>query len=103
MFLRTTLDFSAGAFALENKDIKRWTMQGMSVLPECFGEYMTMDTEGRVISPETNDVTFFFRGRTKTIQTILTPAQAEAYTMENVLGGWTEEVQHKIQSFNQHN
>ena len=97
VFLRTVLDYSAGDFALENKDIKRWTMQGMSVLPKCFGEYMTMDTEGRVISPETNDVTFFFRGRTKTIQTILTPAQAEAYTMENVLGPWVEEVNKQIQ------
>ena len=97
VFLHTTLDMSAGPFGLENKAIKRWTVQGMSVLPECFGEYQTTDTDGHLISPATNEVDFVFRGRTKTMNTILTKEQAEAYTMENVLGPWAEEAKQQIQ------
>ena len=71
VFLNTRLDFSAGEFRLEGKGIQRWTVQGMMTLPECFGEYRTMDQEGRVVSPETNEVTFVLDGKSRTMNTIL--------------------------------
>jgi hypothetical protein len=93
VFLNTTLDFSAGDFTLENKDIRRWTLNGMSALPEKMGEYRTMDVEGRVISPETNEVVFTYKGATKTMNTILTDAEAARYTKEYVLGEWASEIE----------
>lgn len=92
VFLNTILDFSQGEFALENKDIQRWTRNGMSVLPALMGEYGTVDTEGRVVSPAENIVEFVYRGEIKTMNTILTPEQAAQYTMEYVLGEWAKEV-----------
>ena len=88
VFLNTTLDYSAGEFRLENKAIHRWTVQGMMALPEKFGEYRTMDKEGRVVSPEANEITFVLGGKSTTMNTILNPEQAAQYTMEYVLGEW---------------
>ena len=103
VFLRTTLDYSAGEFTLHHKDVQRWTLQAMTVLPECMGEYKTMDTKGRVVSPKTNEVTFTYRGQEKTMNTILTAKQAKVYTMDYVLGAWAKEAKNKIHSFNQQN
>ena len=99
VFLRTTLDFSAGEFTLHDKGVQRWTLQAMTVLPECFGEYRTMDVKGRVISPTSNEVTFTYRGQEKMMNTILTAKQAQLYTMEYVLGAWAEEAKNKIRTF----
>ena len=71
----------------------------MTVLPECFGEYRTIDVKGRVISPTSNEVTFTYRGQEKMMNTILTAKQAQLYTMEYVLGAWAEEAKNKIRSF----
>lgn len=71
VFLNTRLDYSAGEFSLESNTIRRWTVQGMMALPEKFGEYRTMDQEGRVVSPETNEVTFVLDGKSRTMDTIL--------------------------------
>ena len=93
VFLRTILDMSAGDFALtDNKNTQRWTLPGMTVMPDCFGEYKTMDRKGRVVSPETNEVTFTYRGQEKKMNTILTARQAKIYTMEYMLGEWSKEV-----------
>ena len=92
VFLRTVFDYSAGAFTLQDKGIERWTLQGMRVLPACFGEYSTRDTQGRVIAPQRNDVVFTYRGQERPMNTILTEEQAAVYTMEYVLGPWAEEV-----------
>lgn len=91
VFLNTTLDFSAGVFTIEHKDIRRWTTQGMMALPEKFGEYRTMDKEGRILSPETNEITFHLDGKVQTVNTILTADEAAQYTIEYVLGEWAEE------------
>ncbi len=99
VFLRTTIDFSAGEFTLHDKGVQRWTLQAMTVLPECFGEYRTMDVKGRVISPTSNEVTFTYRGQEKMMNTILTAKQAQLYTMEYVLGAWAEEAKNKIRTF----
>jgi len=92
VFLHTTLDFSAGEFRLEGKGIQRWTVQGMMTLPEQFGEYRTTDQEGRVLSPETNEVTFVLDGKSRTISTVLSDDEAQRYTPEYVLGEWANEV-----------
>lgn len=92
VFLRTTFDYSAGQFEVTNKKIQRWTVEGMRVLPDLFAEYRTTDTKGRVISPKKNEVTFTYRGETKTMNTILTKKQAKVYTPEYVLGAWANEI-----------
>jgi len=100
VFLRTTLDFSAGEFSLYHKDLARWTLPGMTVLPDCFGEYRTMNTKGKVISPKKNVVTFTYRGQEKTMNTILTEKQAARYTIDYVLGDWAKEAKLKTRTFN---
>ena len=98
VFMRTTLDMSAGEFALtDNKNTQRWTLPGMTVTPDCFGEYKTMDTRGRVVSPKTNEVVFTYRGQEKQMNTILTARQAKIYTMEYVLGAWSKEIKRLTQ------
>ncbi len=79
VFLHTRLDYSAGEFSLENNAIRRWTVQGMMALPEKFGEYRTMDQEGRVVSPATNEETFVLDGKSRTMNTILTDEEAQRY------------------------
>lgn len=104
VFLRTTLDMSAGAFALsDNKNQQRWTLPGMTVMPFCFGEYRTMDVKGKVISPKKNEVIFHYRGQERPMNTILTAKEAKIYTMEYVLGEWAKEATNQIQSFNNKN
>ena len=100
VFLNTILDYSAGAFDLQNRDISRWTVQGMMVLPELFGEYNTIDTKGRVVSPETNEIEFALKGETKRMNTILSPDEAARYTKEYVLGAWAQEAITKINHIN---
>ena len=60
-YLLTTLDMSKGEFSLsDGSKIQRWTIDGMNnCVPYDFSEYNTMDTEGNVISPESNKVQFF--------------------------------------------
>lgn len=79
VFLHTRLDYSAGEFSLESNTIRRWTVQGMMALPEFFGEYRTMDQEGRVVSPATNEVTFVLDGKSRTMNTILSDEEAQRY------------------------
>jgi pectin methylesterase-like acyl-CoA thioesterase len=100
VFLNTVLDYSVGVFELRSKDINRWTTKGMMALPELFGEYNTMDAEGRVVSPEMNEVEFTLKGKTKRMNTILSPDEAARYTMEYVLGAWAQEAINKINNIN---
>ena len=96
VFLNTVFDYNAGAFDVTDKKIQRWNTEGMRVLPDLFGEYQTKDTQGNVISPEANDITFTFRGDSKTMNTILTPQQAEKYTLLDVFGPWARTIQKTI-------
>ena len=100
VFLNTVLDYSAGVFELRSKDINRWTTKGMMALPELFGEHNTMDAEGRVVSPEVNEVEFTLKGETKRMNTILSPDEAARYTMEYVLDAWAQEAINKINNIN---
>ena len=100
VFIHTILDHSRGSFVLSNKDIERWTKKGMTVLPELFGEYRSTDTEGRIISPETNIVEFRYKDKIKQMNTVLDEEKAGSFTVENILGEWTKEI---IDQINMHN
>ena len=96
VFLNTFLDDSNGALnmvkeASAQKDkIERWTLGGMNVLPELFGEYNSVDKNGNVVSPASNNVTFILGSNEKQMETILTAEQAATYTMGYTLGNWAE-------------
>jgi hypothetical protein len=93
VFLRTTLDFSAGEFSLsDGKNNQRWTLPGMRVVPARFGEYKTRDVKGRIISPKKNEVVFHFRTQERPMNTILTAKEAKAYTLDAVFGPWAQEI-----------
>ena len=93
VYLNTTLDYSAGNFALyKEKDgvisINRWTITGMNnSLPTIFGEYNTMDVEGNVISPASHVLTF--KGAAdKEMETILSAEQAANFSYAKFFGSW---------------
>lgn len=96
VFLNTFLDDSNGALnmvkeASAQKDkIERWTLGGMNILPELFGEYNSVDKNGNVVSPASNNVTFVLGSNEKQMETILTAEQAATYTMGYTLGEWSE-------------
>ena len=87
VYLNTVLDKSAGDFALPST---RWTTEAMNALPALYGEYNTKDTEGNVVSPAENNVTFTYKETSKKMNTILSADDAAKYTMEYTLGTWAE-------------
>jgi len=96
IFLNTFLDDSNGKLnmykdASAQKDkISRWTLGGMNTLPECFGEYNSVNAAGETVSPASNNVTFVLNSNEKQMETILTAEQAATYTMGYTLGNWAE-------------
>jgi hypothetical protein len=70
--------------------IARWTLGAMNALPECFGEYNSVNAAGETVSPASNNVTFVLNGNEKQMETILTAEQAATYTMDYTLGSWAE-------------
>ena len=99
VFLNTFLDNSHGELIMtkdadKQKDkVARWTLGAMNALPELFGEYNSVDSEGNVISPESNNVTFVLGESEKQMETILTAEQAATYTIDYTLGDWSETAQ----------
>lgn len=94
IFLNTVLDDVNGELnmskdASDQKDkIQRWTLGAMNALPERFGEYNSMDKNGNVVSPASNNVTFVLGANEKQMETILSADEAATYTMEYTLGDW---------------
>ncbi len=94
VFLNTFLSDENGELVLvkeasaQKDKIQRWTLGGMNVLPELFGEYNSVDRNGNVVSPASNNVTFVLGSNEKQMETILTADQAATYTMEYTLGDW---------------
>ena len=91
VFLNTILadDLVMTKDASAQKDkIARWTLGGMNVLPELFGEYNSVNAAGDVVSPVSNNVTFVLGSNEKEMETILTAEQAATYTMAYTLGDW---------------
>lgn len=87
VFLNTILDYSAGNFTFEDEKIKRWTLSGINVNPTICGEYNTKTTDGTVVSPASNVVTFTKNGNLE-LETILTDEQAAEYDYTTILGSW---------------
>lgn len=93
VFLNTLLDYSAGNFNLsDGKKIQRWTIEGMSVLPDRFGEYRTKDIYGKVISPKANKTVFTYKGEQKMMNTIIGRREVSRYNMIEILGPWANEI-----------
>jgi len=97
VFLYTFLDDSNGALnmyktASQQKDkIERWTLGAMNALPECFGEYYSVNAQGDNITPASNNVKFVLNSNEKTMETVLTEVQAAVYTRDYTLGSWSDE------------
>ena len=87
VYLLTTFDNSGGEFSVTGSGIERWTLAGMNSLPEYFAEYRTLDTEGNVISPNENTITFTYNG-TKEMNTIINYEEALTHTYPNFFKGW---------------
>lgn len=99
-YLNTTVDYSAGEFSMNKEGaITRWTHKLMNANSEAwpvFAEYNTRTTDGTLLTPATNVVTFVdpgTSGETKAIETVLTAEQTAAYTIENTLGEWAATAQ----------
>jgi hypothetical protein len=61
-----------------------------------FAEYNTRDTEGTLLTPASNVVTFVDPGNaslTKEAETVLTAEQTADYSIENTLGAWAADAQ----------
>ena len=99
VFLNTFLSDENGELimtkdASAQKDkVARWTLGAMNILPEKFGEYNSVNAEGQVVSPASNEVTFVLNSEEKTMETILTADEAATYTMEYTLGDWAATAQ----------
>ena len=91
VFLNTLLSDSLvmtkDASAQKDK-IQRWTLGGMNILPEKFGEYNSVNAAGQVVSPASNNVTFVLGSDEKQMETILSADEAATYTMAYTLGEW---------------
>lgn len=89
VFLNTIADIGKGEFGFADEGkIARWTLQGMNVLPAIFGEYNTTDTEGKVISPASNLITFTYKDNTKQLETILSADEVAKYAYTSFFGEW---------------
>ena len=56
-----------------------------------FGEYHTMDAEGRDITPRSNYVTFVSKEERNRIETVMTAEEAMRYDIKNVFPDWRPE------------
>jgi len=91
VYLHTTFDYSKGEFSLyDGEKISRWTRETMNdgIKPTLFGEYDTRDTDGKVLTPESNIVNFFRKDLSWDIETVLTEDQTAAYEYAAFFGEW---------------
>lgn len=66
----------------------RFTLAGMNVAAYKFVEYNTLDTDGNVVSPSSNELTFTHSSGNNTMETILTDEEAAEYTLDNIFSDW---------------
>lgn len=69
----------------------RFDPVGIRSVDNQFFEYHTTDTEGRLISPETNVVNFTCKEQQREAETIMTSEVARQYTLKNVFPDWKPE------------
>lgn len=66
----------------------RFTEKGMNVVADDFNEYRSMDSQGTVVSPASNIVSFSLGETVNEQETILTDEEAAAYTLDNMFADW---------------
>lgn len=94
VFLNTILDDSNGGLVMtkdasaQKDKIARWHLGAMNALPEKLGEFHSVDKNGNVVSPASNNVTFVYGSNEKQMNTILSAEEAATYTMAYTLGDW---------------
>lgn len=66
----------------------RWTANGMNVAAKEFVEFNSMDSDGNVVSPESNVVKFIKGENVNEMETIITADQAAEFTPEKVFPDW---------------
>ncbi len=69
----------------------RFTIGGMNCAADKFVEYNTMDANGNVISPASNEINFTHSSGNKKYETILTAEQAAEYALDKVFPDWRPE------------
>jgi len=76
---------------LENPEkLEKGRFEAQSIRSEMcdFGEYGTVDAQGRSLTPASNMVTFRGKEGTRTVQTILSADSAARFTLRNVFPDW---------------
>lgn len=71
---------------------ERFDPQPLRVVNNEFFEYHTMDSEGRVISPESNVVTYQVKDEQNSAETILPNAHVKRYDVKNVFPDWRPDI-----------
>lgn len=67
---------------------KRFTASGMNVAADKFVEYHSIDSEGNIVSPESNIVKFTKDSNVNEMETILTAEQSAEYAIDKVFTDW---------------
>lgn len=70
----------------------RFTAAGMNVAAYRFKEYMTMDAEGNVTTPESHVMNFTHSTGNYEYETVMTEEEAAQYTLENIYGEWAPDL-----------
>ena len=66
----------------------RFDYRGMNTVQNDFKEYVTMDAQGRDITPKSNVVTFERKEEKHTVETIMTADEAKRYSIAAVFPDW---------------
>jgi len=66
-----------------------YTLKGMNTVANKFVEYNTTDENGNVLSPTSDEQTFYYGETTNKINTILTADEAAGYALDKVFTDWT--------------
>lgn len=69
----------------------RFTVAGMNCAADKFVEFNSMDANGNVISPASNEINFTHSSGNKKYETILTAEQAAEYALDKVFPDWRPE------------
>lgn len=111
IFLNTLVDYSAGQFSFTGSGISRWTEKLMNANAwPVFGEYNTHLSDGTVINPASNIVTFIDEksgNATRQIETVLSAEQVANYSYSAIFGtAWDPAViaaQTEVSDLNENN
>lgn len=75
----------------EKLDQNRFDPRGMGTCEADFAEYMTMDSQGHDLTPQTHVMTFTLKEVTHTQETVLTKQQAKRYSIKKIFPDWRPE------------